>query len=1462
MWKNKIKNEKMIDSEINIKRNNNNNVNKNINNNCNNCEIDFNNNIISAFKSNSRKINSDFVNKNYTRERQHKLSSSLLKLTSIIAFSALLSFSIGNCMSLNFRNENSNNNKSINNQEVYAATNSTSNDVNITVPFEIKFTLNSDGTNTYPDNFTITNDSIYKINLDSVSLTGNNNWKILGNNIDTKTLKKDSKKIKFYVNGTLIEPKNSYNEIINESANGLSILTLDEVNNRTINAYSNDTVNFSIERGAYSKNISTENAFTMNLNYNIQAISNTLKTGPEINSIIPDDTNRIEFITENPGDHKNLNFQLYDLSANQDMGIVGWTEESAKEDGTTEKVFKISSRRNGKKIVFNKECNRMFYLSRKNKTLKNIDFGNNIIDTSKIKNMSDMFSSNLKLTNLDVSEFDTSNVINMSCVFNSCRSITSLDLSSWNTSNVTYMYGLFSDCPALTSIKQNFDTINVENMSYMFCGTSLKEIDIENFETPKLTNIEHMFRSNYKLVKVNYKNLDKSKIENASYLFANCNKLVNILETNDKNKQFSNKLKDISYMFYNCENIDTNILIGDYSGVINMENCFTGMNNLQKIAFSSNFNFILGENNYIPTPSNNYINSADGYWYNIKTNERYLPSEIPSNHAATYVAKRNTITYENLGDAANSSNNPTYAANGLNKDLTIEPVTTNKTGYTFDGWSIKSKINNWHKGDLDVNTGEIIESTRGAYYSDKIPVKANITYSWNARTYNSENDRNEYLDGARYYKSNSSTAVLITDYSNSFTPSEDGYIRFLISKYTVELGNQFEFCTKTKQKSLTLQKESLTGNIILTANWAPNKYTNTISHILFGFKNNEGNLNTNKRAFVINTTTFNKNMDEKFKFTSDYYTKIPKGYGITSFSTSNINNDILGWNEEGWEEYDVSKEIKQKAFNMMFEMNYSPINYKITYNLNGGVNNRDNPSTYDVLYGISLNNPTKDGYVFDGWYDENNNKITGINEGCNATFSSVGDLYTKLELRTAKDITLTAKWTINKYNLNVNLNGGTWGNGQETQTLRQDYNSQLMLPTPTKEGYEFTGWKAVEGKNNKNVNIQKFGQSYFVRDDMKSIIEQNSNVAGHSGLDSFLYNNMNKNGNKTVTAEIINSDYNNKSNSNTILKMKTNGIAAPGAGGISPCNYWNYDSINYEVITAKIPKGYTLCYNKNTFYGGKAEWITSCYGTGEYETYILKITIGHESENNNYWGYSGKADNRFACGHLYLDGTDNTNVEWQISYFNVFDGTKVNDNSYCTGLYTYTNENQTIETTWKKKITITFDNQSMGTLADSNKTKTVLVGDKFGNLPEITDYKDNWGDKFDGWYTEPELGKGTKITKDTIVNLDSDTTLYAHSNVSWDLNSMVDGKYYKNLQDALCNLYIDGKKYSSIHLNDACGWAPYGTTYEIRNITYPDNYEYLGTYGDLPLSGKIGVDKMQYSGSATITNMILMFKTK
>ena len=125
--------------------------------------------------------------------------------------------------------------------------------------------------------------------------------------------------------------------------------------------------------------------------------------------------------------------------------------------------------------------------------------------------------------------------------------------------------------------------------------------------------------------------------------------------------------------------------------------------------------------------------------------------------------------------------------------------------------------------------------------------------------------------------------------------------------------------------------------------------------------------------------------------------------------------------------------------------------YTITYDLVGGMleTGKTNPVEYTVeTDDITLNNPIKEGYTFTGWTGSNGattNKAVTIVKG------STGNK------------TYTANWTINKYTLSINPNGGSFNASTEISTFEQNYGTTKKIEVPIREGYTFAGW-TLNGK--------------------------------------------------------------------------------------------------------------------------------------------------------------------------------------------------------------------------------------------------------------------------------------------------------------------------------------------------------------------------------------------------------------
>ena len=93
-------------------------------------------------------------------------------------------------------------------------------------------------------------------------------------------------------------------------------------------------------------------------------------------------------------------------------------------------------------------------------------------------------------------------------MFRGCDSLVSLDISNFNTSNVENMQSMFKDCSSLVSLDlSNFNTINVQSMAEMFCDcSSLVSLNLSNFNTINVITMDFMFNDCSSLQYINLLN--------------------------------------------------------------------------------------------------------------------------------------------------------------------------------------------------------------------------------------------------------------------------------------------------------------------------------------------------------------------------------------------------------------------------------------------------------------------------------------------------------------------------------------------------------------------------------------------------------------------------------------------------------------------------------------------------------------------------------------------------------------------------------------------------------------------------------------------------------------------------------------------------------------------------------------------------------------------------------------------
>lgn len=272
------------------------------------------------------------------------------------------------------------------------------------------------------------------------------------------------------------------------------------------------------------------------------------------------------------------------------------------------------------------------------------------------------------------------------------------------------------------------------------------------------------------------------------------------------------------------------------------------------------------------------------------------------------------------------------------------------------------------------------------------------------------------------------------------------------------------------------------GNISETTT-VISKYKNRYDHWAWGFTNSEGN-NGTKNAFRLQTTYGEETYGQEFTPNATYGITSPNGFYLANRFG---NGQITG----SWTTFNFGTKLTQPSYVMNFEYDYYPTSYTITYNLNGGTNNSNNPSTYNVLYGVTFGTPTKKGYDFVGWYDSNGNKITGINEGCNATFSDATDMYNKLKTRTTGDISVTARWERHIYSINTSYVGiGSISNGCKVKYTENT--SVFIVPA---DGFQIATLK-VDG-----VSVNPVSQYDFINIEKDHTVEATFSITQNKKME-------------------------------------------------------------------------------------------------------------------------------------------------------------------------------------------------------------------------------------------------------------------------------------------------------------------------------------------------------------------------
>ena len=187
--------------------------------------------------------------------------------------------------------------------------------------------------------------------------------------------------------------------------------------------------------------------------------------------------------------------------------------------------------------------------------------------------------------------------------------------------------------------------------------------------------------------------------------------------------------------------------------------------------------------------------------------------------------------------------------------------------------------------------------------------------------------------------------------------------------------------------------------------------------------------------------------------------KLPNAAGMgATFGDSGINID--GWYNDN-PPYKPSENVKpvenlQLSGKQSLVASYTVIPVRIEIDANGGVGGSSSQTVHEGTT-VTLEAPTKEGYLFTGWEDENKKIYPAGEDG-------------KVHITVNENMKLKAVWEARTFTVTyVLLNG-------ETRTETAAYGQTVTLVEEPRTGYTFVGWKDGE-------KVYRAGETITVTED-------------------------------------------------------------------------------------------------------------------------------------------------------------------------------------------------------------------------------------------------------------------------------------------------------------------------------------------------------------------------------------------
>lgn len=306
--------------------------------------------------------------------------------------------------------------------------------------------------------------------------------------------------------------------------------------------------------------------------------------------------------------------------------------------------------------------------------------------------------------------------------------------------------------------------------------------------------------------------------------------------------------------------------------------------------------------------------------------------------------------------------------------------------------------------------------------------------------------------------------------------------------------------------------------------------------------------------------------------------------------------------------------------------------YTITYNNNGGSGCSTTSVTYGGKYG-TMCEPTRNGYVFIGWFDENykdkplnyyadtysdlknafgydadalyNHYITyGKGEGRRISQYVKGDSFTGNANKT-----IYAGWYAQGYTISYNSNGGT--GSMASDVVKTGGTATIKANEFTKKGYTFAGWTTKSDGTDDGYNWTGWSGTWNYVDGQYGIANKTLKLYARWTPKSYTISYNSNGGSGTMTSDTVSTGGSVTIKSNTFKRTgykfvgwttKSDGTD-DGHGWTGWSGTWNYDNGQYGIANDKLvlyarwDNHFTVTYNDNGGSGCSSSSKTVTYGS-------------------------------------------------------------------------------------------------------------------------------------------------------------------------------------------------------------------------------------------------------------------------